>query len=100
VSWLADPSFAGDFSGKDSGTETGWTIGGGLEHKWSQRLSTKLEYLFVDLDTSRVRLTDPQFPDDFIDYKFDHSFHVVRVGLNFSFGGGAHAATPEPTSLK
>ena len=78
------------------GEESGWTIGGGVERKWTDRLSAKVEYSYLDLDSTKVRLTDPQFPNDFADYKFDHTYHLIRVGLNFSFGGVA----AEPAPLK
>jgi len=63
----------------DSTTLAGWTIGAGLEKKFSHNWSVKLEYLYLDfgthtflsgtgLDTS-VRLRD----------------HIGRVGLNYAF---------------
>jgi outer membrane immunogenic protein len=63
----------------DNPTLVGWTIGAGLEKKFSHNWSVKLEYLYLDfgthtflsgtgLDTS-VRLHD----------------HIGRVGLNYAF---------------
>ena len=48
-----------------SDTSVGWTIGGGWEQAVSERLSFKLEYLFVDLgetDTRAGRFIPPPPP--------------------------------------
>lgn len=71
-------------SASESQTRTGWTVGGGWEHKFTPTISAKIEYLYVDLGNADyfnpapagfanraggVRLYD----------------HIVRVGANWQF---------------
>jgi len=46
---------------------------------------TKVEYLYLDLGTTNVRMLDPGRPNRFIDYGFRHRENIVRAGLNFGF---------------
>jgi outer membrane immunogenic protein len=94
VSVVGDPSSDGDFHGGRSETQTGWTLGGGAEKKFADRWSAKLEYLYLDLDSTRVVIHDPQFPGDALDYNFDHTYHIVRLGINYTFGGERYEEAP------
>lgn len=87
ASWVADPLTSGNLNGSSSDTRAGWTVGAGAEWAFAPRWSVKAEYLYVDLGNTTVRETDPQYPVDFLDYKFEHRDHIVRVGLNYKFGG-------------
>jgi outer membrane immunogenic protein len=62
-----------------SDTLTGWTLGAGLEHAFSSKLSAKLEYLYTDLGT--LSLPDSCGTNCTTDVKFS----TVRVGLNYKF---------------
>jgi outer membrane immunogenic protein len=65
----------------ESTTGAGLAVGAGAEKKFTRNWSGKLEYLYLDFGThtflsrtgvdTSVRLRD----------------HIVRVGLNYSFGG-------------
>jgi outer membrane immunogenic protein len=65
-----------------STTRVGWTVGAGLEKKFSPNWSAKAEYLYMDLgsetyfggtaDEVRVRFHD----------------HIARVGINYQFTAG------------
>jgi outer membrane immunogenic protein len=65
-----------------SSTRVGWTVGAGLEKKFSPNWSAKAEYLYMDLgsqtyfggtgDEVRVRFHD----------------HIARVGINYQFTAG------------
>lgn len=79
----------GDLSGGRSGTKTGWTAGGGFEYAWDNNWSVKAEYLYVDLGSDTLRLIDPNFPAEFVDYRFHHRDHIVRAGINYKFGAPA-----------
>jgi outer membrane immunogenic protein len=61
---------------QDDGVQTGWTIGGGLEHMLTRDISFKAEYLYMDFgsDTSLS-------PDGDI-YKHEHELHTIKAGLN------------------
>ncbi|ADP72495.1 porin [Rhodomicrobium vannielii ATCC 17100] len=60
----------GEFDGADK-TSTGYTVGGGVEHKFTPNLSVKAEYLYTDLGDNDSDNAD---------------FNTVRVGLNYHFG--------------
>lgn len=67
-----------------SGTKvkTGWTVGAGLEQKWSRSWSTKIEYLFTNFGASEYFTIPAHTPE-----KVDLDFHTIRVGLNYHFSG-------------
>jgi outer membrane immunogenic protein len=73
----------GFFSGSLKDTKTGWTIGGGAEYALDQNWALKIEYLYLDLGSDTLRLTDPINPGSFLDYRFEHRDHIARIGLNF-----------------
>ncbi|GGF56250.1 outer-membrane immunogenic protein [Azorhizobium oxalatiphilum] len=66
------------FSG--SSTNTGWTVGGGVEYAVTGNWTFKTEYLYVDLgsnDYTSLTTTDAM--------SVDNAYHVVRAGLNYKF---------------
>lgn len=71
--WLPD-----DFDSEE--TRVGYAVGAGIEQKFTENVSAKLEYLFVNLG-DQGDLT----PFDDGDFNSDLSFHAVRAGLNFQF---------------
>jgi outer membrane immunogenic protein len=75
----------GDFRGSVDRIKTGWTVGGGAEYALGNNWSLKAEYLYVDLGSDTVLMTDPLFPADSLSYRFDHQDHIVRLGLNYTF---------------
>jgi outer membrane immunogenic protein len=72
---LPDGSF---FAGSSSDTNTGWTLGGGLEYAFTNNLTAKIEGLYVNLDTEQD--TFGTFAD-----RDNAEFGVVRAGLNYKF---------------
>ena len=72
-------------SGSVSGTNWGWTAGGGLEYAWSNLVSLKAEYLFADLGnrslTYPITLAVSQSTTT---ARF--RANIVRFGANFKFG--------------
>lgn len=69
-----------------SDTRSGWTIGGGGEYAFTDRLSAFVEYSHYDFGTERITL-NPQFsflPTAFVD--IDDTANVVRAGVNLRFG--------------
>lgn len=62
----------------DDKTETGWTIGAGVEHAFTDHVTAKLEYQYVDFGSSK-------FGGDTLNTKGSLDFHAVRVGLNYKF---------------
>jgi outer membrane immunogenic protein len=74
----------GSSSVSSSGTQTGWAAGGGIEYKISPAWSLKGEYQYIDLGNEK--LSDPAGAAS--TNSLDTSFHTVRLGLNYRFGGG------------
>lgn len=59
--------------------DTGWTVGGGIEHALTSNLSLKVEYLHMDFgDYEGYSASSDSF-------SFDNNVDVVRAGLNFKF---------------
>ena len=84
------------FSSRRSGSNWGWTLGGGVEFAFTNNMTAKVEYLYVDLDRGGNR-TVVAVGDDLPNVTFrggagEDNFHVVRVGLNWKFGGSGYAA--------
>mgnify|MGYP001187279187 FL=1 len=69
----------------DSAWVYGWTVGGGLEHAFSDRLSGRLEYLYVGLDDADFSMTDAALTTLDATQSID-DMHMVRVGLTYNFG--------------
>jgi outer membrane immunogenic protein len=61
-------------------TQTGYTVGGGIEYKINPSWSVKGEYQFISLDAS----------DSPVNLGFDNNdrseFHTIRAGLNYHVG--------------
>ncbi len=80
------PSASGNFSGSTSETRGGWTVGGGAEWAFADGWSVRGEYLYVDLGSTNVRMTDPvNFPGLFADYTFKHRYNIARIAVNYKF---------------
>ena len=75
-------------------TKLGWVAGAGIETKLSRSWSVKTEYLFIDTGTHSfgsdifgVGVAPGSGPLVATDYK-DHTYHIIKTGLNYNFGGG------------
>src|SRR6202035_3340868 len=66
----------------DSQTRLGWTVGAGVERKFSANWSAKLEYLYLDFG-SKTYFSGTAAQADI-------SFHdqIVRAGINYAFNPG------------
>ncbi len=90
--------FAGTGAASTSATRLGWTVGAGVEWALANAWSAKLEYLHYDLGSSSfanagIALpTSAVFPNQIYQTNFArvrYSGDIVRVGLNYRFGGSA-----------
>jgi outer membrane immunogenic protein len=66
-------------------TNVGWTVGAGVEGVISGNWTAKLEYLYVDLGTVSSSYTLPS--TNIISYSSHITDNVLRVGVNYKFGG-------------
>jgi len=83
-------SESGPFAvGSGSGTEVGWTVGGGLEWMFMPSWSIKAEYLYTDLGNHSL-FTDTFAGGGIATESEKFNANIFRVGLNYHFGGGAY----------
>jgi outer membrane immunogenic protein len=62
-------------------TNTGWTVGGGIEDAFTPNWSTKIEYLYVDLGSVDCGLAC----NAIVPTRVNFTSNVVRAGLNYKF---------------
>lgn len=72
------------FSTQSSKTTASWTAGYGVETKLSRAWSAKTEYLFIDGGNNDF-IANPRGTAG-VPSTFDHSYHLVKTGLNYKFG--------------
>jgi outer membrane immunogenic protein len=77
---VVDPGVS-NYTGND--TETGWTVGGGLEYGFSPNWSAFIEYNYIDLGTRNVTLVDPVLGAAVTPVKQD--IQMVKAGINYRF---------------
>ncbi|MBR0716064.1 outer membrane protein [Bradyrhizobium liaoningense] len=76
------------------GTRVGWTAGVGGEYAVGNGWSLKAEYLYVDLGRSTVTSANLKafavpvsYPDNVFTHSVDLKSNIVRLGVNYKFGG-------------
>ena len=81
-------------------TKVGWVAGAGIETKLSRSWSAKTEYLFIDAGTHSfgsdifgVGVAPGSGPLVNTDYN-NHTYHIIKTGLNYNFGGGGGEGLP------
>ncbi|WP_043752619.1 outer membrane protein [Methylobacterium nodulans] len=81
------PSFAASYTGPLPGTtRTGWAAGGGVEYAITDRLSARLEGLYVNLDRGHRDTIYDATAGAYYGVAPDSSaFGLVRAGLNYRF---------------
>jgi len=62
----------------DDKTKVGWTVGAGVEHAFTDHVTAKLEYQYVDFGGFNKG-------DDVLSSRARSDFHAIRVGLNYKF---------------
>jgi len=77
--------FSINIAGSDSTTRWGWTLGAGAEYAFTNNLSLKGEYSYVDLGSKNYAAVDPVRDEPNDNVKAESKFHVLRVGLNYRF---------------
>jgi outer membrane immunogenic protein len=70
-----------DYSYSD--TQTGWTVGAGVEYGITKNITLKAEYLYVDLGSSTI--TEQVSEDTNFNVDVDTAFHTLKAGLNYKF---------------
>lgn len=67
-----------------SGTDAGWTAGGGVEWAFAPHWTAKLEYLYIHYDSTNT-FTYPAFPAANRINDSNTHLNIVRVGVNYLF---------------
>lgn len=76
----------GPINGSKNDTLSGWTTGLGGEYLLSDTWSVKAEYLHMGLGNSQVTANIPSnLQTAEINYKFNNSFDIFRIGVNLHF---------------
>jgi outer membrane immunogenic protein len=85
-------SFGFSASDRKSTLAIGYSVGGGIEHAFSSRLSVKVEYQYIDLGSEHYKAPEffaapigPASTSFAINTNTHTDFHTVRVGLNYKF---------------
>ena len=81
---------AAQFSGSNDETETGYVLGGGVEHAIDANLRMTASYMYYDLgsSTTNVAVIPTAVPlggGTGYNSKFDTSGHLLRAGLGYKF---------------
>jgi outer membrane immunogenic protein len=88
---FTDTFAAATESGAIRDTRVGWTAGLGGEYAVGNGWSLKAEYLYVDLGrasmTSNNLVVGAALPAQTFTHSFDIKSNIVRVGVNYKFGG-------------
>ncbi len=82
----ADMEFGAVMASTESDSQWvyGWTIGGGLEHAFTQNFHGRIEYLYVNLPDSDYSMTDTATTVFDATQSFN-DIHMVRAGLTYNF---------------
>ena len=83
---VGDPA-GSRISESDSQWVTGWVVGGGMEHAFTEGLHARIEYLYLDVPDESFDLATgvPINPGGSVDVDFE-GVHMVRAGLTYNFG--------------
>jgi outer membrane immunogenic protein len=83
------PTAGSTSTASKSDTETGFVLGGGVEHLFSPRWSAKIEYQYIDLGDDKLSATAGSGGNKAeATLDAEHKYHTVRVGLNYHFDRG------------
>jgi outer membrane immunogenic protein len=72
---------------RNSDTQTGYVVGGGVEYKINPAWSLKAEYQYIDLGSEKLSGIETAGAPVGAN-SLDTNFSTVRLGLNYRFGGG------------
>jgi outer membrane immunogenic protein len=67
-----------------SATRFGWLIGGGIEQAFTQNLSAKIEYNYIDFGSGNITTSDGAGSS--ATFAIHQHVNVLKAGLNYRFG--------------
>jgi outer membrane immunogenic protein len=74
-------------SNTNTTTQPGLAAGGGFEYAFTDNLSARVEYLFINIKRIDTAIPATAAGSDGISVSHDLSDHIGRFGLNYKFGG-------------
>ncbi len=77
--------FGGRIDDKDSNSMFGWTVGGGVEHAFTDSISLKAEYLYADFGKEDFNFFEGSDQAPPLGGDYDLTTHTFRVGVNYLF---------------
>lgn len=87
---FADTEFSSDDAPTTSGLHvadqqwvTGWVVGGGIEHAFTDSISGKLEYMYLMMPDTDYHLSNSAVRG-LVTQSWDNA-HIIRAGLNWNF---------------
>ncbi|MGO9984371.1 MAG: outer membrane protein [Rhodomicrobium sp.] len=86
--FVTDSTAPESVSLRNSGVQTGYTVGGGIEYKITPSWSLKGEYQYIDFGSEKLNGIDTTGAAVTANGA-DTSFSTVKLGLNYRFGGAA-----------
>jgi outer membrane immunogenic protein len=88
---LIDTEFGGEVGPAGAGAHdsqsawvTGYAVGGGMEHAFTDSLHGRLEYMYIGASDASYRLEDPNGFGGDVDMHFQ-GIHQIRAGLTYNF---------------
>ena len=66
-------------------TRTGWLVGAGAEHAFTEKWSVKAEYNYIDFGTEAIAMENVGAGPSPAIYSVNSKAHILNVGLNFRF---------------
>ena len=85
----SDPPASCSSPARNSKIETGYTVGGGIEHAFAPNWTVKGEYLYYDLGRNTVNVAViPGSGGGGTGYnrRSSNNGHIGRIGMNYKFG--------------
>jgi outer membrane immunogenic protein len=73
------------YSASDKKWVTGFVVGGGIEHAFTDRISARLEYTYMGLPDTEFALYNPAYGTATVNHNFE-GVHAVTLGVSYNFG--------------
>ena len=80
---MSGPFGFGSYTGSESGTRTGWTLGAGVEYAFTRNITARVEYLYYDLGDKTYTSNGIGALQASAKAQFDGN--IIRAGVNYKF---------------
>ena len=80
---VSGPFGFGSYTGSESGTRTGWTLGAGVEYAFTRNITARVEYLYYNLGDKTYTSNGIGALQASAKAQFDGN--IIRAGVNYKF---------------